>query len=203
MYANMGRPGVVRLAIVTLAGALMLVVSPLVVSPSAKAAPALPEGKKSITLISESGERFAIGHVTFKKDGDGAAFELSIDAPEFQDEFLSMRPFQCAAGAKETWCYLAYPYDLNHRIKADDLADLEYSLLFLFKPPAGYGIDPWNGLYFKMALAEDGSISGAVNDVNLDPLGVPPADRSARTISAAELSPADAATHRFSRVEIR
>lgn len=171
--------------------------------PASNAGSELPEGTKVITFISEAGVRFAAGHVTFKPDGDGAAIEVSIDAPEFQDEFLSMRPFQCAAGEKETWCYLAYPYDLKHRIKADDLADLEYSLLFLFKPPAGYGIDPWNGLYFKMALADDGSISGAVHDVNLDPLGVPPADRSARTISASELSPADPSTHRFSRVEIR
>ena len=171
--------------------------------PAASAGPKLPDGKKSITLISEAGIRFAAGHVTFKPDGDAAGFELSIDAPEFQDEFLSMRPFQCAAGEKETWCYLGYPYELKHRITADDLADLEYSLLFLFKPPAGYGIDPWNGLYFKMALGNDGSISGVLNDVNLDPLGVPPADRSARTIAASELTPADPATHRFARVEIR
>lgn len=170
---------------------------------AAVAKPALPEGSKAITLISEAGERLVIGHVTFKKDGDTAGFELKLDAPQFQEEFLSMRPFQCAAGDKETWCYLPYPYDLKHRVTKNDLADLEYSLLFLWKPPAGYGIDPYNGLYFKLTLADDGTISGPINDVSLDPLGVPPADRSARTISPADLTPADPATHRFARVEIR
>ena len=93
-----------------------------------------------------------------------------------------MRPFPCIAGDKETWCHLAYPYDLKKRITASDLTDLEYALLFLFKPPAGYGIDTWNGLYFKLSLADNGTISGPVHDVDFGPLGVPPEDRSARVI---------------------
>ena len=100
------------------------------------AAPALPEGSKSITLISEAGGKLDLGHIEFKKDGDGATFEVTLANPEFHDEFLSMRPFQCLGGVKEMWCHLVYPYDLKRRITADDLADLEYSLLFLFKPPA-------------------------------------------------------------------
>ena len=167
------------------------------------AAPALPEGSKSITLISEAGGKLDLGHIEFKKDGDGATFEVTLANPEFHDEFLSMRPFQCLGGVKEMRCHLVYPYDLKRRITADDLADLEYSLLFLFKPPAGYGIDPWNGLYFKLALADDGTLSGPVHDVNLDPLGVPPADRGARTIMPADLTPADPATHRFAKVEVK
>jgi hypothetical protein len=194
----MRRAGLIRGAGVALAGVLSLVVSF-----AARAAPALPEGTKAITLISGAGEKLVIGHVTFAKDGDGATFALKMDAPEFQDEFLSMRPFRCAAGDKETWCHLEYPYDLKRRITADDLADLEYSLLFLWKPPSGYGIDTWNGLYFKLALGDDGTLGGPVHDVNLEPLGVPPADRSARTISPADLNPADAASHRFARVEVR
>jgi hypothetical protein len=101
------------------------------------------------------------------------------------------------------WCHLAYPYDLNRTITAADLADLEYSLLFLFKPPTGYGIDPWNGLYFKLALGADGALSGTVHDVNLDPLGVPPADRAVRTIHDSDLTRSDPASRRFSRIEIR
>ena len=170
---------------------------------AAHAEPSLPEGRKTITLVSTAGDKQVIGHVTFVKDGDGATFEVKLDAPEFQEEFLSMRPFPCLAGQKETWCYLSYPYDLKKRITASDLVDLEYALLFLFKAPAGYGIDPWNGLYFKLALAEDGSLAGPVNDVNLDPLGVPPVDRSARIIQPSDLNPADPATHRFSSVEIK
>lgn len=170
---------------------------------AAEADVALPDGKKTITLVSPAGDKQVVGHVTFTKDGNGATFEVKLDAPEFQEEFLSMRPFPCLAGKKETWCHLAYPYDMKKRITASDLVDLEYALLFLFKPPAGYGIDPWNGLYFKLALAKDGALSGPVNDVNLDPLGVPPADRSARIIQASDLNPADPSTHRFSSVEIK
>ena len=169
----------------------------------AVAGSALPEGSKTITLFDQSGQSQVVGHVTFAKDGDGATFDLKMDAPEFREEFLSMRPFPCLAGEKETWCHLAYPYDLKHRITADDFGDLEYSLLFLFKPPAGYGIDPWNGLYFKMAIAANGSLSGVVHDVNLDPLGVPPKDRSARTILPADLTVSDPTSHRFARIEIK
>ena len=170
---------------------------------AALAGPALPEGAKTITLVSHSGETLAIGHVVFKADGDGAAFEVKLDAPQFQEEFLSMRPFPCIAGEKETWCHLAYPYEIKKRITAGDLTDLEYALLFLFKPPAGYGIDTWNGLYFKLALADDGAISGPVNDVDFGPLGVPPEDRSARVIQPADLTPSDPATHRFARIEVK
>ena len=166
------------------------------------AAAQLPDGTKTITLVSATGLRQDIGHVTFVKDGEGAAFTVALDAPQFAEEFLSMRPFPCIAGAKETWCHLAYPYDIKRRITPGELTDLEYALLFLFKPPAGYGIDPWNGLYFKMAIGDDGAITGAVHDVNLDPLGVPPKDRSARTIAATDLTPSDPATHRFARIEI-
>ena len=163
----------------------------------------LPDGAKTITLIGASGERVAIGTATFTRAEDGASFEIALDPKRFQDEFLSMRPFSCLASDKEMWCHLAYPYDLKRKITARDLTDLEYALLFLFKPPAGYGIDPWNGLYFKMSLQDDGVVAGELHDVNLDPLGTPPADRSARTITPDQLTKSDAASRRFSRVEIK
>ncbi len=173
------------------------------VSQPAAAGSALPEGLKTIVLIGESGARVEIGAVTFTRDGDAATFEINLDAKRFQDEFLSMRPFSCLPDAKQMWCHLAYPYDLKRRVTADDLIDLEYALLFLFKPPNGYGIDPWNGLYFKMALEADGAITGTLHDVNLDPLGTPPADRSARTIQFGDLTKSDTASRRFHRVEIK
>lgn len=163
----------------------------------------LPAGQKTITLISHEGERLDIGKATFSKEGDATAFEVVLDSPAFADEFLSMRPFPCVAGAKETWCHLAYPYDLKKRIRTEDLVDLEYALLFLFKAPTGYGIDPWNGLYFRMTLTDDGVLTGALHDVNLDPLGIPPKDRAARLIAPSDLTLSDRASHRFSRIEIR
>lgn len=162
----------------------------------------LPTGERRITLVSATGERLSIGRVTFTPDGDARTITVALDAPEFRDEFLSMRPFRCLPGTKEMWCHLAYPYDLKGRITAGDLTDLEYSLLFLFKPPTGYGIDAWNGLYFRLA-AVDGGISGALHEVDLDVLAAPPDDRAARVITPADLTRAEAGGHRFQSIEIR
>jgi hypothetical protein len=181
---------------------LVICIRPAATEPAEFQKP-LPDGQKTITLIGHEGERLDIGKATFSKDGDAAAFEIALDSPAFTDEFLSMRPFPCVTGAKETWCHLAYPYDLKKRIRAEDLTDLEYALLFLFKAPTGYGIDPWNGLYFRMAITDDGVLIGALHDVNLDPLGIPPEDRAARLIAPSDLTLSDPASHRFSRIEIR
>lgn len=183
--------------------ALKAVAGWLVFGSPTHAAPALPDGAKTITLIGQGGERVDIGTATFKPGGDGATFDIALDPKRFQDEFLSMRPFSCLPGEKEMWCHLAYPYDLKRKITVGDLTDLEYALLFLFKPPTGYGIDPWNGLYFKMSPQSDGGIAGELHDVNLDPLGTPPADRAARTITPADLTKSDPASRRFPRIEIK
>lgn len=196
------RVGVPALAAALPAMALLLAVHARAADP----APALPDGKKTITLVSNAGERLLIGDVTFAKDPKdetARTFEINVGTADFREEFLSMRPFQCARGEKETWCYLPYPYDNALRISGGDLTSLEYALLFLFKPPADYGISTWNGLYFKLAANADGSISGPVQDVNLEPLGVPPDNPAERVIKASDLSPADPATHRFSRIEIK
>lgn len=164
---------------------------------------ALPKGQKTISIVSADGTRQNIGSVTFVPAGESTTFEIEVDAPEFSDEFLSMRPFRCMSGAKEMWCYLQYPYELKRTITATDLTDLEYALLFIHKPPAGYGIDAWNGLYFNLSLADDGSISGPVNDVDLNILATPPDKTNLRPIEKSSLTPVAADAHRFGRVEIK
>ena len=191
-----------RAAVVTFIAAAATQMAALTLPASAGEA-ALPNGKKAITLISAGGDKLRIGDVTFVADGSGRKFNVSLDAPEFGEEFLSMRPFSCLKGAKETWCHLAYPYDLEHRIAAGNLVDLEYALLFLFKTPASYGINTWNGLYFKLALDGDGAIAGTIQDIDLGPLGSPPADPAARPIQQTDLFPAQPEAHRFARIEIR
>ncbi len=163
----------------------------------------MPEGKKTISLQSAGGAVLVIGSATFTPDGNGAKVGVEMTAPEYQDEFLSMRPFRCLAGDKETWCHLEYPYEVAGHVTADDLVDLEYKLLFLFKPPGGYGIDAWNGLYFKLGLQEDGSISGKVHDTDLNVLAVPPEDRKARVVTHKDLTAVEPGVRRFERIEIR
>jgi hypothetical protein len=163
----------------------------------------LPEGVKTVSLVTASGDRLDIGKALFTADGDGAKFEVRLDAPLFGEEFLSMRPFRCLPDPKEMWCYLSYPYATKARIAADDLMDLEYALLFLFKPPAGYGIDAWNGLYFKLALRDDGAISGDVYETDFNILAAPPDVEFARPITHSGLTKTEPTAHRFSRIEVK
>ncbi len=182
---------------------VLLAVTPLTgFAQSAAAAGPLPDGSKIITLVAHDGARQKLGSVTFTPDGNSAKISVALDAPEFKDEFLSMRPFRCLPGSKEMWCHLAYPYASKGRIAADDLTDLEYALLFLFKLPSGYGIDAWNGLYFKLSVTGSGKIEGALHEVDYNVLAVPPADGDLRPLSQTTLTPVAPAAHRFARVEI-
>jgi hypothetical protein len=170
---------------------------------SSLSASKLPQGERSIVLTGASGETVRIGTVTFVPDGDGARISVLIEAPEFSNEFLSMRPFRCLPGAKEMWCHLPYPYETSGRITADDLVDLEYALLFLFKQPSAFGIDAWNGLYFKLALDEQGGISGRLHETNLDVLAAPPENRRERVVKHSDLTLAEASSRRFTSIAIK
>lgn len=165
----------------------------------------LPSGTKTVTLVSHDGNRLDVAEATFKpaaKPGRIAVDVKLIDKP-FQDEFLSMRPFRCLPDSKEMWCYLEYPYANAREISADDLQDLEYLLLFLFKPPKGYGIDAWNGLYFKLSLGADGNLTGVVHETDMNVLAVPPDEGVTRPISHGALTETSPDTHRFHKIEIR
>ena len=187
--------------LIAMAAAILAVVEPYGASAAAPAT-ALA-GTKTITLVTAGGDRVALGSVTFTPDGDGARIAVKLDNPALTPEFLSMRPFNCLHDAKEWWCHLAYPYELAGRVTAADLTDLEYSLLFIGKGPNAYGIDAWNGLYFRLALGEDGVISGAMHETDLNALAVPPVDRKARLIGPEALTKVEPGAHRFQRVEIR
>lgn len=194
-----------RACVWVLAGALILSagLGAAVADEPSTARSGLPTGKAAITLVAADGARLTIGSVTFTPDGDGATVAVSLDAPEFGEEFLSMRPFRCLAGAKETWCHLAYPYTWTGRVTAGDLTDLEYALLFLFKPPAGYGIDAWNGLYFKLAVGSEGGLTGDLHEADFNVLAVPPDSSVLRPITHADLTASSPEAHRFARIEIR
>lgn len=163
----------------------------------------LPEGEKSITLVAQDGARQPIGRVRFTPDGDGAKIAVTLDAPEFGEEFLSMRPFRCLSGPKQMWCHLAYPYGTRARITASDLVDLEYQLMFIWRTPDRVGADAWNGLYFKLAVAPDGSIAGDLHEADYNPLAVPPDMPYARPIGHGDLSRAEPGKRLFDRVEIK
>ena len=127
---------------------------------------------------------------------------MKLDSPDFTDEFLSMRPFRCLAGAKRMWCHLEYPYGTRGRMTAGDLLDLEYALLFLWRPYDRPSIDAWNGLYFKLAVGPDGAIAGELHEADFNVLAVPPGEPNARPIGQAP-TPATPGTQVWDRIEIR
>lgn len=163
----------------------------------------LPAGRKVITLVAADGSRTEIGHVTFSPDRDGARIEVKLDAPGFTEEFLSMRPFRCLSQPKQMWCHLDYPYRMEGRVTAADLADLEYKLMFIWRSYDRVGADAWNGLYFKLKLNGDGSISGPLHEADYNVLSVPPEAGVMRPVTHGDLTEAQPGQHAFAAVEIR
>ncbi|MGB0747852.1 MAG: hypothetical protein ACPGO3_03820 [Magnetospiraceae bacterium] len=151
-------------------------------------------GRKTVYLHPVSGDPLAIGTVTLVRDGAGWTFDVALAPEKFEDHFLSMRPFKCLEGDTRYLCHLPYPYAKGQRITANDLTDLEYEFLFIWKAPTDYGIDMWNGVYYRLALAQDRLI-GRVHEVNMDLLASPPEDRTTRPITEGDLEPGEPASH--------
>lgn len=165
-------------------------------------ATALPE-KAGIFLIDAEGKEIALGTVTFSGAEDTKKIAVSIESPKFTDQFLSMRPFRCLQGDTEWFCYLPYPYDIKNEISADDLTDLEYHLLFVRKKPAEFGIDAWNGLYYKLRLEDSGEITGELLEGDLNVLASPPEGTYARPIDLDDFIEAEEGKRLFPKLVIR
>ncbi len=152
-------------------------------------------GTHTIALIEAGAER-AIGTVTLRADGDGYRFEVVLDDAQFEDHFLSMRPFKCLEHSRYLLCHLPYPYENRRRITAGDLVDLEYDLLFIRKAPSEYGINPYNGLYYRLALDGD-AIRGTLHETDLDALAAPPEASDLRPIEADALYETEPEAHPY------
>jgi len=161
------------------------------------------EGEKDIVLIGADGDELTIGRVSFKNEGKAKEFSVKLDESKFSDHFLSMRPFKCIDGKKQTLCHLVYPYRTRRQITNEDLTDLEYELMFLRKKPGDYGIDFWNGVYYDLTSDEEGRIRGVLMEADMNVLASPPEQEFARPITDADLTRGDAESHRFPRLQIR
>jgi hypothetical protein len=150
----------------------------------------LPSGSKTVTLKSGT-ESIDVGTAVFTGSGDSRTVSVSMNDGLFKDHFLSMRPFKCLEGVK-FYCYLPYPYAWKGVVTETDLADLEYALLFVQKDPTAYGINLWNGIYYKLQLSVDGRILGTLHEIDMDVLASPPAAGELRPIAADMLTKGDA-----------
>ncbi len=161
-------------------------------------------GEKSIYLVEADGTEHTIGKVSFSgENGDSTAISVELDENRFAEKFLSMRPFRCIDGTKQTVCHLPYPYSLKGRITSDDLSDLEYRLLFLHKGPTDYGIDAWNGIYYKLSISNPDQVDGALHEADFNVLAVPPEKPFARPLGTADLEAGEPGRHRFPKLIIR
>jgi len=157
-----------------------------------------------IFLVDDKQQETKIGDVSFTNTANGAtSVLLNIDTGgPFTEHFLSMRPFRCIEGKTEWFCYLEYPYDIRSVITKDDLSDLEYQLLFIRKTPSEFGIDAWNGLYYKLELKSDGSITGTLLEGDLNSLQSPPAEKYAKPVDLNEFIPGDKAKRLYPTMKI-
>ena len=144
-------------------------------------------GNYTAYLESQNGTRIKIAQIMVAEDG---AYKLDWSKAPFADHFLSMRPFRCLEGPEKHWCHVPYPYEIRRKVSDSDLTDLEYDFLFLWKGATEYGINMWNGIYYKLTL-EDGAMVGRLNEMDMDILSAPPEDGELRPVGAYDIEPAE------------
>jgi len=158
-------------------------------------------GEKDIYLLEQSGERQSLGKINFVPDGQKSRYTLIWNDEKFVDHFLSMRPFKCLEGSEKYWCQVPYPYVNQHHVQSGDLTDLEYDLLFLWKGATDYGINMWNGVYYRLEISGE-QIVGTLFEMDMDVLSAPPSQGEMRPVGPDDLHEADAASHWLPRLVI-
>jgi hypothetical protein len=172
-----GRSMLRQLRIATLAAALA-------------AGPALAQTYR-VSLQDADGARTPIGVLTLSGSGNARSARFEPDAQRFGERFLAMRPFRCLDGPK--WSYCHFP-QVTARRGEDDLADIEYALMFMRKPRASVSLDPSQGLYYRLAPNGAGGWSGRLHEADMAPFVDPAAARDrSRPLKPADLHAVDAA----------
>mgnify|MGYP001812802912 CR=1 FL=1 len=147
------------------------------------------DGKREVFLLPTKGERIKIADLSV---ADGI-YSISMNETEFTDHFLSMRPFKCLEGPEKHWCHVPYPYEIRRDV-SDDLTDLEYDFLFLWKGATEYGINMWNGVYY--VLEQDGEqLVGRLHEMDMDILSAPPDSGELRPVTSNHLEPGEPESH--------
>ncbi|WP_138841137.1 hypothetical protein [Ruegeria sediminis] len=151
-------------------------------------------GQKTVWLVDGQGQRTAIATIAFEPRGERMSYSIDWNDEVFADHFLSMRPFKCIEGPDKHWCHVPYPYEINRQVDVGDLTDLEYDLLFLWKGSTEYGINMWNGVYYRLDATDDGLV-GRLHEMDMDLLSAPPEPGDLRPLSDMDLHEADPESH--------
>ena len=171
------------------------------VSLSCAATAAPLDGAKTVYLVDGAETRTAIADVVFTPGDPGASYALTMREAPFTDHFLSMRPFRCLEGPAKHWCHVPYPYEIRREVTPEDLADLEYDLLFVWKGATEYGINMWNGVYYRLEIVGE-RIEGAIYEMDMDTLSAPPDPGDLRPVREQDLEEGDPESHWLARVAI-
>lgn len=154
------------------------------------------EGTRKVYLEAADGSRIEIAQVLFLSD----TYSVDMAEAPFTDHFLSMRPFKCLEGAAKHWCHVPYPYEIRRDI-SDDLIDLEYDFLFLWKGASEYGINMWNGIYYRLA-PEGNRLVGVLHEIDMGLLAVPPEPGELRPVGKWDVEESDPDSHWLPRLVI-
>lgn len=149
---------------------------------------------RTVSLLEGDGTRHKIGTITFEDNDSLGNYSVEMVDDVFADHFLSMRPFKCLEGPEKHWCHVPYPYAIRRTASSNDLTDLEYDFLFIWKGATEYGINMWNGVYYRL-VEENGKLSGVLHEMDMDLLSVPPAEGDYRPLQAKDLHEADPDSH--------
>lgn len=154
---------------------------------------------REVYLFPETGEAIRIATLIIAED---RSYSVTMAEAPFEDHFLSMRPFRCLEGPTKHWCHVPYPYEIARNI-GTDLTDLEYDFLFLWKGATEYGINMWNGVYYKLDEAPDGTLTGRLHEMDMDLLSAPPPAGEMRPLRAQDLHESDPESHWLPQMVIR
>ena len=128
-------------------------------------------------------------------------YKISMNEDAFEDHFLSMRPFKCLEGPEKNWCHVPYPYEIARDL-SDELTDLDYDFLFVWKDATDYGINMWNGVYYQ--IERDGPrLIGTLHEMDMDVLSAPPSAAELRPLSPEHLHASDPENHWLPRLIIQ
>ena len=163
---------------------------------AAFAEPAFAEDRR-VYLETVDGSRIDVATLNVSEDG---TYDVDLTDTSFTDHFLSMRPFKCIEGPAKHWCHVPYPYEINRNISSD-LVDLEYDFLFIWKDRTEYGINMWNGVYYKLSDDGDG-LMGELHEMNMDILSAPPPAGELRPIARSDLHESDPENHWLPRLVV-
>ena len=159
-------------------------------------------GEKRLRLVDGEGSEIDVGTVRFTQAGDTARYEIDWAYDKFGEYFLSMRPFKCLEGPEKLWCRVPYPYEIRREVSAEDLTDLEYDTLFIWKKASEYGINMWNGVYYRFEMTDEGLI-GTLHEIDMDVLSAPPDDGNLRPVGEFDIELGDAESHWLPELRIQ